>query len=739
MNTVSIIPAPVTAEISGVGSFFGSCQMAANNFEPFFQSAIADNTISTAQGISAGEQSNMNSLKNFSDVLGEYGENKMLEHLQKILGKEAGMEAFELTLKVAQNEDILKQLSPEEQRDVWRLFKIMDMEENSFNNNMSLEIKGWLENWLEKIKDIFGDAKIEFKQPEELTSEFEEEPQKKEVSKKDVFVAMSYEDLENTRLLATEMEIKSEDVPKFEALINSLMRNGLLTSQDLNSVRGEPILSEDLEDTKKIETTPIRECIEELWKLVENETETEIKSLVNENVASLMDEKVIGSVKEETASLTDEKAIGSAKEETSSLTGEKAIGSAKEETSSLADKKVIGSVKEEATSLADEKVIGSVKEEAISLADKKAVGSIKEEVANLADEKIIDSAKERISDLDKEKIFGSVKEETVDLSDKKVLDSVENSQKPEKVELVKMFLDLLLKKKNKSSGEENSENSENEYAIEEEEEPDLETENKISMEDVKKEKQDLEEKDEYFKLLNSLLDTKKAEKNKHKTFKPETQLASQTLQSQQTLQIQPQQMRQPPQVQPEVRAIWEGGELKIEVINPKTGEKLQDIPTNGNMQRTQERMNEFEVVRQVVAQAKFITTPTGEQRLTMHLRPEHLGQLDLRIILNHGEMQIYARVESATAQQALENHIGLLREGLEKQGIALDRLEISIEQREKQDSWSLAEKQEQEQHERHGNRRHNQHNRELHLAVSAGGENTDTGRRLGYNTMEYLA
>ncbi len=191
------------------------------------------------------------------------------------------------------------------------------------------------------------------------------------------------------------------------------------------------------------------------------------------------------------------------------------------------------------------------------------------------------------------------------------------------------------------------------------------------------------------------------------------------------------------QVQPEVRAVWEGGGLKIELVNPKTGEKLESAQT-ATPQNMQEKMQEFEVIKQVVAKAKFITTSTGEQRLTIQLRPEHLGQLDLRIILNRGEMQIHARVESATAQQALENHIGLLREGLEKQGITLERLEISIEQKDKQDAWSLAEKQEQHE-QKQGNRRH-RHGREAHLAVSiANDANGDTGRRLGYNTMEYLA
>jgi len=189
-------------------------------------------------------------------------------------------------------------------------------------------------------------------------------------------------------------------------------------------------------------------------------------------------------------------------------------------------------------------------------------------------------------------------------------------------------------------------------------------------------------------------------------------------------------------IQPEVRATWEGATLKIELVNPKTGEKLQTVET-AMPHRMQERINEFEVIKQIAAQARFITTPTGEQKLTIQLNPEHLGHVDLRITLNNGEMQIHARVESSTAQNALESHIGLLRDGLEKQGINLERLEVSVEQRDR-NAYALAQEHENQQH-GEKNKKHKR-GRTSHLAVSvARDENADTGRRLGYNTMEYLA
>jgi len=200
--------------------------------------------------------------------------------------------------------------------------------------------------------------------------------------------------------------------------------------------------------------------------------------------------------------------------------------------------------------------------------------------------------------------------------------------------------------------------------------------------------------------------------------------------------VQQQSQSQQP-VQPEVRAVWEGADLKIDIVNPRTGEKLQSVPVSYS-HGMQERMQEYEVIRQVAAQAKFITTPTGEQRMTLQLRPEHLGQVDLRITLNHGEMLIHARVESATAQKAMESHIGLLREGLEKLGISLERLEVSVDQRENRDAQALAQERERERNE--GRNKKRKRGQTAHLRTSVARDaNADTGRRLGYNTMEYLA
>jgi len=181
----------------------------------------------------------------------------------------------------------------------------------------------------------------------------------------------------------------------------------------------------------------------------------------------------------------------------------------------------------------------------------------------------------------------------------------------------------------------------------------------------------------------------------------------------------------------EVVVRMEGGELKIELVDPKTGNKVATTSTVD----MQQRLMEFDVVRQVAEKVRYLASQGGTQRMTLLLNPEHLGQVDLRIEMKSGEMQIHARVDSDMAQKALESHVGLLREGLEKQNIHLDKLEVSVD---RQRGELAANDQKQSGGERNQSRRQGSGS-DGRLTVTLLRAGSDTGRRLGYNTMEYLA
>ena len=193
------------------------------------------------------------------------------------------------------------------------------------------------------------------------------------------------------------------------------------------------------------------------------------------------------------------------------------------------------------------------------------------------------------------------------------------------------------------------------------------------------------------------------------------------------------------ELETETRVHWDGSKLQIDVVDSRTGTKLHSSATTPYADMAS-RIQEFDVVRQVAEKVRFLAHD-GTQSMSMRLNPEELGSVDLRIVMKQGEMQIHARVESEVAQRALESNAGLLREGLEKQNIVLDRLEVSVERKSDGQStgWAQEGSGKSSDEERRKSRRAGSSSRDQVLAVSVQRGDADTGRRLGYNTMEYLA
>ncbi|MDR0515431.1 MAG: flagellar hook-length control protein FliK [Fibromonadaceae bacterium] len=734
MHHISTIPAPVAAQASGFGSFFGSCQMAAGNFEAVFQSASASmgNGADTARAQALGQEE----LKLFSEFMENCDKNKVLANLQEILGEEAGAEAFELAVKVAENGKFISQLNPECQIEIHNLKRLFSMAENGFCDEAGL--KEFMGNCIKKIESMLVDMKIE-------------EPP---------FAKMSLEDFKNMNLLATEMGIKPEDKGKFEDLISSLLESGLITSQDLAEAvkvipqefaegMGWSVGEKELEAAKEIESTPIRDALEGIWSMVKDEKEIKVADLPQklEKVKHFKHEGSRHAAMHKLGRFQPHKhlqlrKVPSVKLQFSDINvniSALAESHASKEPERLALVSI--DVPEDKSYFFFIKIDQKTGEGSLWLSDKPLLADKEIAKANLNDnlnpmqmedtpvkrilEDILENLQQKFAKFINQ--MNSKPEHNLGMQEFSQEFSQEIEQEIEQDETLQMLFLLLKKVKNNEALTKNEKAElaaiiDSRFDFRKNEEPEGDRELSLAEGEKKtipRENIGDSEKDKEIDIAKYLLNQEATRKSKG------MKIAS----------LQAHQIVAP---QPEVRAVWEGGDLKIETINPKTGEKTQTISTR--MQHSmQERIHEFEVVRQVVAQAKLITTPTGEQRMTIQLKPQHLGQVDLRISLSNSEMQIQARVESPIARAALETHIGLLREGLEKQGISLDRLEVSVEQRDKQDAFSLAERQDREE-QRQSSHKHRR-GREQHLAVSVAAKdpNADTGRRHGYNTMEYLA
>ncbi len=71
-----------------------------------------------------------------------------------------------------------------------------------------------------------------------------------------------------------------------------------------------------------------------------------------------------------------------------------------------------------------------------------------------------------------------------------------------------------------------------------------------------------------------------------------------------------------------------------------------------------------------------LTQGNGVSEAKLSLTPEHLGQVDIRIVMQNGQVTAHFMTENAMARDLLENQMSQLRTALSGQGLQVDRLEV---------------------------------------------------------------
>jgi flagellar hook-length control protein FliK len=122
--------------------------------------------------------------------------------------------------------------------------------------------------------------------------------------------------------------------------------------------------------------------------------------------------------------------------------------------------------------------------------------------------------------------------------------------------------------------------------------------------------------------------------------------------------------------------------------------------------------------------------------VSIQLEPEHLGKVRVSLEMKDGAMSARIGVENEDVRRIVDQNIGNLRGTLEDQGIKLQGLEVSVEQRHSSLFNPDGSNAQEFFHRRGGESRGAAAGAEISDADSA---ESDTGRRLGYNTMEYIA
>jgi flagellar hook-length control protein FliK len=137
------------------------------------------------------------------------------------------------------------------------------------------------------------------------------------------------------------------------------------------------------------------------------------------------------------------------------------------------------------------------------------------------------------------------------------------------------------------------------------------------------------------------------------------------------------------------------------------------------------------VLAKEIAARTVTLAMNGREELRLRLDPPHLGRMQVEIEMKNGRLSARIGVEHEAARQQVEQQLSSLREALEAQGLKPHSLEVNVQERDA--GWTQGFAQE-AGGKRRGESEENE-NEEVDI-VSPGRK--DTGRRFGFNSVEYV-
>ncbi len=164
--------------------------------------------------------------------------------------------------------------------------------------------------------------------------------------------------------------------------------------------------------------------------------------------------------------------------------------------------------------------------------------------------------------------------------------------------------------------------------------------------------------------------------------------------------------------------------------------KVMDTPVVPTPTMDFEKWNEIaeKVIRQV-STGMVSSVKNGIQRLHIQLVPEHLGKVEIRMSIKSETLSGKLVVENEMVRQVVESQLPQLKEAIE-QHTKIDSLEVSVDERTSQHG-GLGAGHDGSEHAEWGTEGYTQN--EASTLPEDGQYGEDTGRRLGYNTMEMVA
>lgn len=104
-----------------------------------------------------------------------------------------------------------------------------------------------------------------------------------------------------------------------------------------------------------------------------------------------------------------------------------------------------------------------------------------------------------------------------------------------------------------------------------------------------------------------------------------------------------------------------------------------EAPSILNKAETKVTVQAKDIINQVVEKAKVVNTPEKSE-IMMELKPESLGKLSLKVVTEQGMVVAKFITESEQVKAILETNMQLLKDSLDKQGVNVQGLSVSVRQ-----------------------------------------------------------
>ncbi len=141
---------------------------------------------------------------------------------------------------------------------------------------------------------------------------------------------------------------------------------------------------------------------------------------------------------------------------------------------------------------------------------------------------------------------------------------------------------------------------------------------------------------------------------------------------------------------------------------------------------------------QEIARKMLGAVMKSQHEVHIQLRPEQLGRVHVAIEKQNDQMHAKISVENENVKKIVEANLSQLKDSLSNQGVTMQNLEVSVNLLPREDNGGQ-ENRSQDQNLPHS---HSQNHPNQNTPLWNGPESIsegDTGRRLGYNTLEFIA